>query len=128
MRNASRITSLVLIGWTTSVWGAQSIAASANDVLPACKLYISIMNRQGAAKGSELAHLMDAGECLGAVYSLLSVSKGLRDDLKFCPPVEFDAQQGVRAVITYVEAKQARGRKDFTVIALEALRAAWPCR
>ena len=38
-------------------------AASANEMLPACKLYLSVVDKHGAASQSELPHLMDAGEC-----------------------------------------------------------------
>jgi len=71
---------------------------------------------------------MDAGECLGAVYALLNVSQVLTKDLQFCPPVEADGEQGVRALVTYIETKPERASADFTAVALEALRAKWPCR
>jgi hypothetical protein len=107
---------------------ASANATSANDVLAACKLYLSVIHRHGAVSQSEIPHLMDAGECLGAVYALLSVSHTLPEPLKFCPPVEFEAEQGVRAVVAFIEKKPERGREDFTTIALEALRSKWPCR
>jgi hypothetical protein len=103
-------------------------AASANEVLPACKLYLSVVDRHGAVSQSELPHLMDAGKCLGAVYALLTVSHTLAEPLKFCPPVDFEAEQGVRAVIAYIENRPGRAREDFTMLALEALRAKWPCQ
>ena len=103
-------------------------AASANEVLPACRLYLSVVNRHGAVSQSEIPHLMDAGECLGAVYAMLTFAHTLAEPLKFCPPVEFEAEQGVRAVIAYIEKKPDRGREDFTTVALEALRAKWPCQ
>ena len=52
----------------------------------------------------------------------------LAEPLKFGPPVEFEAEQGVRAVIAYIEKKPDRGREDFTTAALEALRTEWPCQ
>jgi hypothetical protein len=119
---------LLVAGLVLLIGSAPTRAASANEVLPACKLYISITDRQGAANGSEIALLMNAGECLGVIYALLDVSQALTERLKFCPPIQFDAPQGVRTVIKYIEAKPARARDDFTVIALEALRAMWPCR
>src|SRR6478752_4043431 len=72
---------------------ASANAASANEVFPACKLYLSIVDRHGAVSQSEIPHLVDAGECLGAVYAMLTVSHTLAEPLKFCPPVEFDAEQ-----------------------------------
>ena len=107
---------------------ASANATSANDVLAACKLYLSVIDRHGAVSQSEIPHLMDAGECLGAVYALLTVAHTLPEPLKFCPPVEFDAEQGVRAVVAFIETKPERGREDFTTIALEGLRSKWPCR
>ena len=71
---------------------------------------------------------MDAGECLGAVYAVLAVSHMLAEPLRFCPPVDFGAEQGVRVVVTYIEDRPRRGREDFTMLALEALRSKWPCR
>ena len=107
---------------------ASANAASANDVLAACKLYLSVVDRHGAVSQSEIPHLMDAGECLGAVYALLTVAHTLPEPLKFCPPVEFEAEEGVRVVVAYIEKKTERGREDFTTAALEALRSKWPCR
>ena len=103
-------------------------AATANEVLPACKLYVSVVDRHGGVSQSEIPRLMDAGECLGAVYAMLTVSQTLAEPLKFCPPVDFDAEQGVRVVVAYIESRPGRGREDFTMLALEALRASWPCR
>ena len=107
---------------------ASANAASANDVLAACKLYLSVVDRHGAVSQSEIPHLMDAGECLGAVYALLTVSHTLAEPIKFCSPVDFEAEQGVRAVVAYIENRPGRAREDFTMLALEALRAKWPCQ
>ena len=49
-------------------------AASASEVMPACKLYLSIVDRHGSVSQIEITHLMDAGECLGAVFAMLSLS------------------------------------------------------
>ena len=103
-------------------------AASANEVLPACKLYLSVVDRHGAVGQSEIPHLMDAGECLGAVYVLLTVAHTLPKPLKFCPPVAFEAERGVRVVVAYIEDRPERTREDFTMLALETLRAKWPCQ
>jgi hypothetical protein len=111
----------MLLGFTSAK------AASANEVLPACKLYLSVVDRHGAVSQSELPNLMDAGECLGAVYAMLTISHTLAEPLKFCPAVEFEAEQGVRVVVAYIESRPGRAREDFTMLALEALRAKWPC-
>ena len=103
-------------------------AATANEVMPACKLYLSLIDRHGTVTRSEIPYLMDAGECLGAVYAMLTVSHTLAEPLRFCPPTGFEAEQGVRVVVTYIEERPGRGREDFTMLALEALRSKWPCR
>jgi Rap1a immunity proteins len=103
-------------------------AASANEVLPACKLYLSVVDRHGTVSQSEIPHLLDAGECLGAVYAMLAVSHSLAEPLKFCPPVEFDAEQAVRVAVAYIENRPGRAREDFAILALEALRSKWPCK
>ena len=68
---------------------------------------------------------MDAGECL-AVYAMLNVSQALTEPLKACPPADTQPEQGVRAVVAYIEKRPKRGREDFMRLALEALRASWP--
>jgi hypothetical protein len=103
-------------------------AASANEVLPACKFYLSVVDRHGAVSQSEVPHLMDAGECLGAIYALLTIAHTLPDPLKFCPPVEFEAEQGMRVVVAYIESRPEHAREDFIMLALEGLRAKWPCQ
>jgi hypothetical protein len=121
------ISYMIVAGLAMSLGCTSAQAASAKEVLPACKLYLSVVDRHGAVSQSEIPHLLDAGECLGAVYAILTLSHSLAEPLKFCPPAEFDAEQGVRVVVAYIEKKLERGREDFTTIALEALRSKWPC-
>jgi hypothetical protein len=118
----------LVVGLVIWLGSTPAKAASAAEVLPVCKLYISVLDSRGAVKESELAHLMDAGECLGAIYTLLNVSQVLTKNFQFCPPVDADGEHGVRAVVTYIETNPDRAGADFTVVALEALQAMWPCR
>ena len=119
---------MAVAGLAMSLGSTSAQAASAKEVLPACMLYLSVVDRHGTASQSEISHLMDAGECLGAVYALLTVSHTLAEPLKFCPPVEFDAEQGVRVVVAYIEKRPERVGEDFTTLALEALQSKWPCQ
>jgi hypothetical protein len=118
----------LVVGLVIWLGSTPAKAASAAEVLPACKLYLSVLDRQGVVKDTELAHLMDAGECLGAIYTLLNVSQILTNNFQFCPPVDADVEHGVRAVVTYIETNPDRASADFTAVALEALQAMWPCR
>jgi len=119
---------LAIAGLAIALGCNSAKAATANEVMPACKLYLSVIDRHGTVTQSEISHLMDAGECLGAVYAMLAVSHTLAEPVRFCPPVDFEAEQGVRVVVTYIENRPGRGREDFTMLALEALRLKWPCQ
>src|SRR5262249_43633162 len=127
-RMSDWLSCLAIAGLAIALGCNSAKAATANEVLPACKLYLSVIDRHGTVRQSEIPHLMDAGECLGAVYAMLTVSHTLAEPLKFCPPVDFEPEQGVRVVVTYIENRPERGREDFTMLALEALRSKWPCR
>jgi hypothetical protein len=85
---------LAVVGLAMWLGCTSAQAASANEVLPASKFYLSVVDRHGAVSQSEIPHLMDAGERLGAVYALLTIAHILPDPLRFCPPVEFEAEQG----------------------------------
>ena len=43
-------------------------------------------------------------------------------------PERVTTEQMVRVVVTYIEGRPARMHEPFNHLALEALRAAWPCR
>src|SRR5262245_5790069 len=104
-----------------SVASVAAKGASANEVLPACKLYLALLQRHGEVRQSELPELVGAGECWAAVYVLLNMSEALTEPFKFCPPGDAQPEQGVRVVVAYIEKRPERGRKDFTRMALEAL-------
>jgi hypothetical protein len=122
-----RFSHLAVVGLVMSLSSASAETASVTDVLPACKLFLSIMDRQGTVREADVVHLMDAGECLGAVYAMLNLSTALTEPLRFCPPNDAEAEQAVRAIVAYVEKIPERAREDFMTLALEALRATWPC-
>ena len=63
--------------------------------------------------------LIDAGYCAGEVRGLGYATLGI------CIPAAVTNQQAVRVVVKYVE--PARLREPFTKLAVEALRAAFPC-
>jgi hypothetical protein len=64
-------------------------------------------------KEAEL-NLMDAGECLGAIYTLWNVSQILTKNFQFCSLVDADAEHGVRAMVTYIETSPERASADLT--------------
>jgi hypothetical protein len=122
-----RFSQLATVGLVMSLSSASAETISVQEVVPACKLYLSVMDRQATAREAGLARIMTAGECLGAVYAMLNVSTALTEPLRFCPPNDAEAEQGVRAIVAYIEKRPERTREDFMTLALEALRATWPC-
>lgn len=121
---------LLVVGHLAAISAAASAAkaASANEVLSACKLYLSVVDRHGAVKPQELERLMDAGECVGFVTAILTLSQdGLIEPIRFCPPPSIQDKQGVRVVVAHIDSKPERGHEEFITLALEALRKAWPC-
>jgi hypothetical protein len=62
------------------------------------------------------------GVCLGWVGGLFNLSLG------FCAPADATVEQAVRVVTGYLDARPSRLHEGFTMLVLEALNAAWPCR
>lgn len=62
------------------------------------------------------------GYCYGAITAIISVGSGV------CPPKNSTVAQGVRVVVAYIDARPARQHEEFSKLAQEALRQAWPCR
>jgi hypothetical protein len=113
---------------------------SANDVLPGCRNFIDHKWSvepfiQGVCVGIVLG-IMDSGTTVQLIYPPPS----LRDDnrrnpywLSLCVDtiVDVTLEQAVRAVVAYSDASpRPPERKNmlFHYFALEALRAAWPCK
>jgi Rap1a immunity proteins len=49
-------------------------------------------------------------------------------DPSACPPKGVTSGQALRVVVTYIDAIPARMHENFKYLAVEALRAAWPCK
>ena len=91
---------------------AQDIS-SANFILTGCKGYL---NREGNAWAQ--------GHRVGFIDGLVSVVGGVG----FCVPDGVTNRQGVAVVVKYIEARPERMHERFSVLAIEALTAAWPCK
>jgi hypothetical protein len=89
---------------------------SANWMFPGCKEDISGGTREAYKQGL----------CSGIVGAMIFVLPAVRGGCAKIPP-GVTIQQGVRVVVAYIEARPNRMHEDFKVLALEALRAAWPC-
>ena len=111
--------------------GAQD-TSSANYILRDCQDFLGLKQPDTGRQGF----------CAGTVAGISFVGKDMRR-LRPSYHSESDAVTGlycldipekltliqlVRGVIAYVEARPARMHEPFAVLALEALRTAWPCR
>jgi hypothetical protein len=85
---------------------------SANYLMPGCRDYLR-RNNDG---------FFMQGRCAGLIEGLLYL------DNFTCPPKEVIMGQKIRVVVAYIDARPARMHEDFYELALEALRAAWPCK
>ena len=111
MRLPAVLMALFVIASSGPAFGQEN-TNSANWVMPGC-LGASTSFRQGV--------------CSGAVNSLVMVGRVLPDELRFCAPEEATNTQTVKVVVAYIQQFPARMHEPFTVLAIEALRRAWPC-
>jgi Rap1a immunity proteins len=103
------IAALTLSGGTVS---AEQDVKSANFVMPGCRAFLT---------DDEGAGLFLEGWCGGLV-------SGLVESESNCAPSAVTPRQLVRVVVQYVDARPARMHESFKKLALEALKAAWPCK
>lgn len=92
---------------------ATAEAGSANFFMPGCRDYI-------ASSGKDVP--IRQGVCIGWVGGLFDLGLG------FCAPAEATTAQAVRVVTGYLDARPSRLHERFTLLVLEALNEAWPCR
>jgi Rap1a immunity proteins len=94
-------------------------ALSANFTMPGCR------EARPAATG-EQDYLFLQGLCHGKLQGVVDTAQAAR---AICPHGGVaDYDQALRAVVQFIDARPNQGNQRFTKLALEALRAAWPCR
>jgi len=86
---------------------------SANSIMPGCRQYLL-----APGKVTDFYHV---GVCHGAIIALSYISDN-------CSPAEVTNDQLVRVIVQYVDARPARMHENFVKLALEAVKAAWPCQ
>jgi len=87
---------------------AQEDFINANRVMAGCRAFIAESN----------SDLFLQGVCLGVIIATTG----------FCLPSGVTVGQEVRVVAAYIDARPNRLHEDFRVLALEALKDAWPCK
>ena len=102
---------------------------SANEMMPHCR---------NALDPKSAENLYAQGACVGTIVGIAFVAVSLnalspsdekvRRELCINPSATGIRGQLVRTVVAYIDARSARMHENFGVLAVEALRAAWPCR
>ena len=95
---------------------AEEDTSSAGWVMPGCRAFLS--------PPIPPQHAVKAGFCLGLTEGVWDTGYA---EGWICSPSEIVGREALRVVVQYVEARPARINERFTVLASEALRAAWPC-
>jgi hypothetical protein len=119
---------------TVTAASAAEDMGSANGVLPGCRGML--------ARSSNATDPLTMGLCAGIVRGIASMGsvavyvwnrvpldrKAPLAPLCMDIPEKVTTDQEIRVVIAYIDARPQRMHEDFADLALEALRAAWPCR
>ncbi|MPZ36605.1 MAG: hypothetical protein GEU95_00850 [Rhizobiales bacterium] len=116
MMAALMVAIVTLLLWATTAPAQARDFDSANHALQACTDYINPdANRNMFAQG----------DCAGVVRTIFYFG---RTHFNACPPRGVTIWQATRVIVAYIRARPSRLHEDFRNLAVEALRAAWPCR
>jgi hypothetical protein len=109
IRGIVLVVALMLSGGTAF---AEENPLSANYIMEGCRNFVS---------GNRNEMPLRQGICLGSVNGIADAAPGM------CMPT-VSVGQMVRVVAQYIDSRPARLNEHFNKLALEALRAAWPCQ
>jgi hypothetical protein len=114
----SLILSTVLIAGPVPVSEATAAAylQSANAVVSGCRFFDGPTTSHNSRFDP-----FGQGYCVGLL-------EGLDYEGVQCRPREVTLGQIVRVVVQYIDSRPARMHEDFRVLAIEAMKAAWPCK
>jgi hypothetical protein len=115
-RSKLNLREIVVIGALMLGSGAAFAAEdvnSANYLMPACR---ELLNPNSNVRA------YDQGTCAGLITGLSYL------DINSCKPSGVTRGQTYRVVVQYIDSRPARMHEDFRDLALEAMKAAWPCK
>jgi len=101
--------------WTSVAW-AEEDRSSGTLYAPHCKSLLS------APKNTFME-----GMCLGMLQGFAGVGRGLPAAIRFCQPQDNPYKDLLGAVVRFLDAHPERLNEKFGVLALAALREAYPC-
>ncbi len=100
---------------------AQQDQYSANSIMPGCREEAALIPFSNPSNElSELAHF-----CLGIIVGLGYMG---RSDGTICMPVGLTREEAVRVVVQHIDGQPSRMNENFVPLAIEALKATWPCK
>jgi hypothetical protein len=94
---------------------------SADYIMPGCRDAASVITFSKVGESEEAASLMSL--CTGIVIGLTFNGPAYG----ICLPAGTTAQQATSVVVQYIDGQPARINEDFNHLAVDALRANWPC-
>src|SRR5262249_49519223 len=100
---------------------AEPNKTSADYVMPGCRDAASVITFSKAGESKEEASLM--GFCAGIVVGLSFNGQAYG----ICLPAGTTAQLATSIVVQYIDGQPARVHEGFNRLAVDALRANWPC-
>jgi hypothetical protein len=112
--------------WNPAGYGEEGQPATAGYVLPGCKTLVALYEGNSALT----QYLLQMGYCAGivdAVVVLNSAQQPYPAD-RPCIPQGVTNAQAIRVATSYVDARPERHHQSFALLALDAFRAAWPCK
>jgi hypothetical protein len=109
--------SLVLALTQAGLAEGEEDSFSGNAVMPGCR---SLLEERQAVWFKE-------GQCLGIIRGLAD-SFYLPPPSPFCVPHGATNEQMVRVVVSYIDRHPEKMHLNFTNLAYNALREAWPCK
>lgn len=98
---------------------ATTATLEANDLQKACREYVERPTTNEPVM---------VGECVGAVYSAVTLAPGLGGAYRSCVPNGVTFQQTVAVVVKWLDQRPQRWNEEFATLAVLALHDAWPCK
>lgn len=95
--------------------------ATGNDAVTACQW---IANEK---LGRTLDEAARSGDCSGMIATLMAVGSHLQPNMRICAPSNATPLQGVKVFRKFMQDHPERLHQASIVLAIDALRAAWPC-
>jgi hypothetical protein len=110
-----------------AVAAAEGGLASANQLLPGCRAYLS-----PRSTSATFSNGFNQGICagiVGAIANMVSGDLGVTGNWRCAKvPDGVTGEQAVRVVVRYIEERPNRMHESFEALTLEAILQAWPCR